>query len=148
MIVVFILIGALLIFRGMGALGVASLGSWPAASRAAMSVMLLFTAVGHFAPMKRDLVKMIPSWIPAPLAMVYFTGVCEILGAGGILYAPTRHLAAIALIVFFVAILPANIHAALASVNLRGRPVTALWLRIPVQIVFIALVWWAAIRNG
>lgn len=148
MLVVYILIVALLVSRGIGALGVASLASWPAASRAAMSVMLLFTGAGHFAPMKRDLVRMIPSWIPTPLAMVYFTGVCEILGAIGILYGPTRHAAGYALILFFVAILPANIHAAREGVTLMGKPVAVLWLRVPMQVAFIALVWWAAIQNG
>jgi hypothetical protein len=33
----------------------------------------------------------------------------------------------------------ANIHAARAGVTLRGRPATNLWLRIPMQILFIAI---------
>ena len=31
-----------------------------------------------------------PSWVPRPLAMVYFTGACEVLGGLGLLIAPLR----------------------------------------------------------
>jgi len=55
----------------------------------------------------------------------------------------TRRAAGIALILFFIAVLPANIHGARASVTLRGRPATSLWLRIPMQILFIVLAWWS-----
>jgi uncharacterized membrane protein len=51
--------------------------------------------------------------------------------------------AGLALIVFLVAVLPANIHAARAKVPLRGRPPTPLWLRVPMQILFIGLAWWS-----
>ena len=47
--------------------------------------------------------------------------------------------AAYALIAFFLAVLPANIHAARAGVTLRGKPATSLWLRIPMQVLFIAV---------
>jgi len=54
-----------------------------------------------------------------------------------------QRIAAIALILFFLAVLPANIHAARAGVTLRGRPPTPLWLRIPMQILFIGIAWWS-----
>jgi len=52
--------------------------------------------------------------------------------------------AAYALIAFFLAVLPANIHAARAGVTLRGKPATSLWLRIPMQFLFIAIAFWSA----
>ena len=51
--------------------------------------------------------------------------------------------AGIALILFFIAVLPANVHAAQAQVTLRGRSATPLWLRVPMQILFIGLAWWS-----
>ena len=75
--------------------------------------------------------------------MVYFTGVCEIAGAVGLLLPEFRHAAGYALIVFFLAVLPANIYAARAGVTLRGKPATSLWLRIPMQVLFIAIAFWA-----
>jgi uncharacterized membrane protein len=40
---------------------------------------------------------------------------------------------------------PANINAALRQVPLRGRPATPLWLRLPMQVLFIALAVWIAL---
>lgn len=77
--------------------------------------------------------------------MVTFTGICEILGAIGLLVPRTRKIAAIALIVFLIAVLPANIHAAQAGATLRGQPPTPLVPRILLQLLFIGLVWWSGI---
>jgi uncharacterized membrane protein len=58
--------------------------------------------------------------------LVYFTGIREIAGAVGLLLPEFRRAAAYALTDFFVAVLPANIHAARASVALHGKPATRL----------------------
>jgi uncharacterized membrane protein len=79
--------------------------------------------------------------------MVTFTGVCEILGAIGLLVPQTRRLAAAALVVFLIAVLPANIHAARAEVTIGGAAATPLLPRIAIQAIFIALVWWAGWRR-
>jgi uncharacterized membrane protein len=109
--------------------------------------MLLFTSSAHFTAMRHDLARMVPPAIPNPMAFVYFTGLCEVLGAIGLLIPATRAAAALALILFFLAVLPANIHAARAGTTLRGRPATPLALRIPMQALFIALTLWAGILN-
>lgn len=106
--------------------------------------MLVFTGVSHFTFMKEDFVRMMPPWIPWPRATVYFTGVCEFAGAVGLLLPDFRRAAAYALIAFFLAVLPANIHAARAGVTLRGKPATSLLLRIPMQVLFIAIAFWSA----
>jgi uncharacterized membrane protein len=91
---------------------------------------------------------MVPKWVPHPKTMVYFTGVCEILGAIGLLLPSLQKAAAIALILLLIALLPANINAARTAVTLRGKPSTALWLRVPMQILFILLIWWSAILSA
>jgi uncharacterized membrane protein len=143
MLVLLILVASIIIFRGLGFAGVSALASWPAAARDGFAVMLLFTASAHFTPMKEDLIRMTPRWVPRPRAMVFFTGLCEIAGAIGLVVPMTRRAAGIALILFFIAVMPANIHAARAGVTLRGRPATPLWLRLPMQILFIVLAWWS-----
>jgi uncharacterized membrane protein len=145
MSVLVVLATAALLSRLLGVAGVEFLNSWPAATRAGLAVMLLFTGSAHFNSMRHDLARMVPPAIPHPVALIYFTGICEILGGIGLLIAPTRSAAAVALIIFLVAVLPANVHAARAGVQLRGRPATPLALRIPMQILFIALTWWAGI---
>ena len=86
---------------------------------------------------------MTPPWIPKPKALVSFTGVCEILGAIGILIPALQRVAGVALILLFVALFPANVHAARAGLTLRGKPVTPLWLRTPMQLLIIVLTWWS-----
>jgi uncharacterized membrane protein len=105
--------------------------------------MLLFSGSAHFNSMRHDLARMVPPAIPHAMGMIYFTGICEIAGGIGLLIPATRVAAAIALILFFLAILPANIHAARAGVQLRGKAVTPLVWRVPMQALFIALAWWA-----
>jgi uncharacterized membrane protein len=148
MAVLIVLGVALVLARIAGALGIKPLDSWPAAIRVGLAAMLLFTSVAHFNSLRHDLARMIPPGVPSPMGMVYFTGLCEIAGAIGLLVPRTRRAAAVALIVFFLAILPANIHAARAGLSLAGNPVTPLVVRIPVQVLFIALTWWAGIHRG
>jgi uncharacterized membrane protein len=90
---------------------------------------------------------MVPPGVPNPEFMVTFTGVCEILGAIGLLVPQTRRIAAVSLVLFLIAVLPANVHAARAAVTLGGAAATPLWPRIALQALFIALVWWAGWRG-
>jgi uncharacterized membrane protein len=143
-VVLLIFILSCLVFRVLGFAGVPAFATWQACARDALSLMLVFTGVSHFTFMKEDFVRMMPPSIPRPRALVYFTGICEIAGAVGLLLPEFRRVAAYALIAFFLAVLPANIHAVRAGVTLRGKPATSLWLRIPMQILFIAIAFWSA----
>ncbi len=117
-----VLLASLLIYRAAGAQGLAWLNSWHTAARCALSTMLVFTATAHFTRMREDLVRMMPPAIPWPRALVYFTRVCEIAGAVGLMVPLTRRAAGLALIVFFIAVFPANLRAARSGVGLRGKP--------------------------
>jgi uncharacterized membrane protein len=144
MVVMLVLFGSWLILRGIGALGVTALATWPDSVRYALAVMFVFTGVAHFNKMRHDLVRMIPSFFPRPMLIVYITGVCEFLGAAGLLIPKSRSLDGICLILLLIAMFTANVNAALKRVTLDGKPVTALWLRTPMQILFIGLIWWAS----
>ena len=100
MVVLFVLFGSLLFFRALGALGISVFDSWPASTRFALAVMFLFTSSAHFNKFRHDLARMMPAIFPHPMASVYFTGICEILGAIGILVPQTRSLAGLSLVVF------------------------------------------------
>ena len=132
---------ATLVFRGLG-IRVPTFASWKASARTALAVMLFFTAAAHFNAMRDDLIRMVPPPFPRPDVLVTVTGVLEILGAIGILVPRTRRLAGLGLILLFLAMFPANVSAALREVTLGGRPVTALWLRAPMQLFFIAVTLW------
>lgn len=67
--------------------------------------------------------------------------------AGRLGVAPLRdRAAATTLIVFLLAVLPANIHAAQSGVTIGGAAATPLVPRIALQLLFIALLWWSAVR--
>ncbi|GHO64578.1 hypothetical protein KSC_034700 [Ktedonobacter sp. SOSP1-52] len=145
MFVFMVLIIATLVFRGLGVLGVPLFQTWHGASLWALAVMLLLTASAHFTTRKEDLIKMVPRQILYPRQIVLVTGILEILGAIGLLIPFTRTAAGICLAILFVAVLPANINAALNAISLSGQPVMPLWLRVPMQVLFIALALWAAL---
>ena len=144
MIVAVVLVLATLLARALGLVGVDYFESWPAAVRVGLAGMLLFASSAHFNRMQGDLVRMVPAWIPRPRATVIITGVLEWFGAVGLLIEATQRVAGWALILLFIALLPANIHAARGQMTLRGRPVTALKGRVPLQLIFIGLTWWSA----
>ena len=115
-----------------------------------MSAMLLFTAIGHFAFMD-GMTKMLPAILPFKKEIVWFTGLIEIAGAIGLLLPASRYETAMALIIFFVLILPANILAAIKKVDYQkgthdGPGVKYLWFRIPLQLFFIAWVAWFGLQ--
>lgn len=141
-----VLVAVTLVARLAGRLGAAPLANWAAATRVGLAVMFCFTAAAHFNSMRPDLVRMVPPAVPNPGLMITFTGICEILGAVGLLVPRTRRVAAIALILFLIAVLPANIHAARSGVTIGGAAVTPLVPRIALQLLFIVLVWWSAFR--
>ena len=141
MIVLLVLFGSLVLFRALGAAGVAAFQSWILSARVALAVMFLFTASSHFTSMKKDLIAMVPPGVPRPDLLVLLTGIAEFAGAIGLLIPTIRYWAALGLIVLMVAVLPANISAAKRSVLLRGRPPTPLWLRIPMQVLFVGWAW-------
>jgi uncharacterized membrane protein len=128
--------------------GVEALATWKDRARIALACVFAFTALAHFNRLRHDLAKMVPPSIPNPMAWVYFTGVCELAGAAGLLLPQTRELAGICLALLMVALFPANISAARRHVPLRGEPPTPLWIRAPMQILFIALALWTTRSAG
>lgn len=146
-----VLVLATFVFRALGALGVRRFATWPVSAAHAMALMLLLTASAHFVPADvtvmpnhADMVRMVPPVLPFADALVYVTGVLELLGAAGLVLTATRWAVGYALAALFVALLPANIHAAVADVPFAGGAATPLWQRIPEQILYLAVALWIA----
>ncbi|NHE57629.1 DoxX family protein [Cyclobacterium plantarum] len=122
----------------------------PLAGRIAMCVMLIFTAIGHFA-FTKGMEMMIPDFIPFKTEVVYLTGLMEIILGIGLLFPSTRVYSAWILIIFFMLILPANIKAAIENIDIQkasfdGPGLSYLWFRIPMQILLIIWVYISTIR--
>ncbi len=117
--------------------------------RIAMSIMLIFTSIGHFV-FSKGMILMIPDFVPFKKTLVYFTGIVETAAAIGILIHSLQDITAVLLITFFILILPANINAAIKHVdfqkaNNEGSGINYLWFRIPLQVLFIAWTYFFAI---
>ena len=144
MAVLVVLLASLALFGGLGVLGVDALSIPRDVVAWALAAMFLFTASAHFvAGTREDLVAMVPRAFPNPELLVSLTGVLEVLGAVGLLIPATRGLAGLCLVLLLVALLPANVSAARRGVPMRGRAPTPLRLRIPMQLLFVGLTWWA-----
>ncbi|WP_316635616.1 hypothetical protein [uncultured Flavobacterium sp.] len=120
------------------------------AGRIAMAAMLVLTATGHFLFTKG--MAMMISFLPYATAIVYLTGIIELVAAAGLLIPKTKLLTGWLLILFFIVLLPANIYAASHNINLQsadysGKGISYLWFRIPLQLLFIGWVYFFSIRN-
>ena len=95
-------------------------------------------------------VRIMPPWLPAPMALVLISGVFEILGGAGVLVPATRFAAGWGLIALLIAIFPANVQMLL---NARSAHASSLWMtgliaRLPLQAALIYWVFRAAIRQA
>jgi uncharacterized membrane protein len=133
-------------FRVLGLVGlIPDADSWAGALRLGLACMFLFTALSHFLPRtRRDLVRMVPPRLPKPELLVTVTGLLEFAGAVGLLVPALARQAAWCLIALLVAMFPANMHAAKANLMIAGRRATPMSVRLPLQLFWIATLWWVA----
>ena len=147
MISLFVLVISFVLLRGLGALAVQRLSSWREAGRGALVIMFLFTGFSHFSSLKYDFAAMIPEPLPNGLWIIYLSGAFEIAGAVGLLIPRTRRLAGVCLVLLLVAMFPANVNAIINGIPLGGNAPTPLWVRAPMQLLYIGMVWWTSIRE-
>jgi len=110
---------------------------WHTALRCGLAAMFLLTASAHWGKRRPDLIRMVPKSFPRPERMVTLTGICEILGAVGLLVLPFARWAAIGLTLLLIAVFPANIRAAREGIAIGGKPATPLLARSLIQGLFL-----------
>lgn len=108
----------------------------------ALALLFILAGILHFTLLRADFTRMVPPVLPYPTQIVLITGALEILGGIGLLLEPTRRFAGIALIVYLVAVFPANAYAARNHIPFRGRPQPSVPVRLVIQLLLIALLWW------
>jgi uncharacterized membrane protein len=133
-LVALILVTAVL--AGAGMAGVRRLKPPMVALRGGLAVMFTMTGTAHFVGMRAELVSMVPPSLPAPELLVTVTGVLELAGAAGLLWARTAPWAAAGLAVLLVAIFPANVYA--AREEIATAAIDQLLPRTVMQVVFLA----------
>jgi uncharacterized membrane protein len=94
---------------------------------------------------------LMPEYLPAHLALIYISGVAEILGGVGLLVPKTRRAAAWGLVALLFAVWPANVHVALENVPLFGAEQGAggwNWVRVVFQLPLLAWAYWFTRPTG
>jgi len=89
------------------------------------------------------LMGLMPPWVPYPREVIIATGVCEMLGAVGLLIPRTRRLAGVMLALYALCVWPANLHHALTGAEV-GRIPDSWWYHGP-RLAFQPVVIWAAL---
>ena len=112
-----------------------ALARWP--------LIAVYVAIGLVHLLRTDaMLPIMPGWVPSPRAVIVFTGVCELLGATGLIIPRLRWPAGVMLALYAVCVFPANVHHALDHVHVAGLPSN--WRyhgpRLLFQPVFV---WWA-----
>jgi uncharacterized membrane protein len=93
----------------------------------------------------KPFVDIVPKILPAPLELVYISGVAEILGGLGLLIPTLRRAAGWGLVALYIAVFPANVNMAINNMPLNGEHhPRLLWARLPLQAVLIAWALWCS----
>lgn len=112
----------------------------PLASLWAVAGVAHFTHADFFA-------AIVPPWLPAPLPVVWLSGVVELVNAALLLHPRTRRLGGWCSVATLLAVWPANWHHALHGVAPEVvvppvmRDATVAWLRLPLQLPLVAWAW-------
>jgi uncharacterized membrane protein len=94
-------------------------------------------------------VRIVPPIFPAPQALVFASGLFELVGAAGLLMPSWRRLAGIGLIALLALVLPANVQM-LSNARASGAEswwILALMLRLPLQPLLAWWIWRVAVRG-
>jgi len=126
------------------------LGAWASdirlLGRFGLTLLLVMTSSAHFFS-AAQMTMMLPDWVPARMALIYATGVLELILAIGLWIPRSMQKAGFAIALMLVAFLPANIYAALYSLPYGSAEMgpSYLLVRVPYQIF---LVWWTIWATG
>ncbi|ESS05189.1 MAG: putative membrane protein [uncultured archaeon A07HR67] len=118
-----------------------------------MGPMYVVAGVFHFL-VPGLYVQIVPPVFPAPLALVYLSGLAEVAVGIGLLIPRTRRYAAWATVALLVAVFPANVYMATSGVVVEGMPgggdpsALVRWGRLPIQAVLVLWAFWYTRSSG
>lgn len=122
------------------------LGRWRRIGLVFVFVWFALGGIAHFAFTDAEM-RIVPPWIGSPHTLVMISGVCELLGAAGVVWHRSRRLAGVGLFLLTLAVTPANIymlqHAASFDV-----PSWLLVLRLPLQLALLGVIATSAITRS
>jgi uncharacterized membrane protein len=106
-----------------------------------LGILFVLAGVNHFVN-PGFYVRIMPPYLPWHLALVYLSGVCEMVLGLLLLIPKTSRLAAWGLIALLVAVFPANVHMATNTQDYPEFSPVSLYVRLPIQVVLIGWAYW------
>ncbi len=101
-------------------------------------IPFILIGIEHFREPQK-FVDIVPKYMPFALFLVYLTGVMEIVGGLGIIYPETREITGRLMVLFLIAIYPANLNMWMNDIPYNGTRLTTQGhlFRLSVQILLI-----------
>lgn len=112
-----------------------------------IAIFFMSGGIAHFV-YQNAFIAVMPAYLGFHRELVLISGVCELLGAVGMLLPRTRKFAGYGLIALAVAVFPANVNMALHPELTPNVAETLLCLRLPLQFLLIWLIAWAVSENS
>jgi uncharacterized membrane protein len=112
-------------------------------ARVVLALLLLTAGTLHLWK-PEPFLRIVPSYLPAPRALVTVSGVVELLCGLGLLIPAIIPWAAWASVALFIAVFPANLYMATHHIRFAGIPDSpwVYWGRLPLQLLLIAWASW------
>jgi len=117
-------------------------------SVALIGLIFVVGGVMHFLR-PRVYLAIMPPWLPAAAALVFVSGVFEILGGIGVLVPATRVIAGWGLIALLFAVFPANVQMLLnaRAAHASASTMAVLVARLPLQVLLVYWVFRATVQR-
>ena len=106
-----------------------------------MSIFYVIIGISHFF-FSELYMQIIPPVIPFKLALVYISGFLEILFGSLLIFKRVRFIISWLIILFLIAVFPANIYLAVTNGQALNISPYIAWLRLPFQFAFIFIAYW------
>jgi len=135
---ILLLVLTIVAFFGIGRGRYAGFGVLQSVLRVIAALPLLVSGIFLHFIRATTTASIIPPLLPAPLFLVFITGLLEIAGAIGLFVPRFRQAAALCIAIMMVAVFPANVYAAGKVID--GLQMPSVAVRAAMQIVYIVLV--------
>ena len=102
-------------------------------------IPFILVGIEHFREPQK-FVDIVPSYLPFPLFLVYLTGVMEIAGGLGIIYPETREITGRLMVLFLIAIYPANFNMWINDIPYNGTRLTTQGHLVRLSVQFLLII--------
>ena len=102
-------------------------------------IPFILVGIEHFRSPKK-FVDIVPNYLPFALFLVYLTGIIEIVGGLGIIYPETREITGRLMVLFLIAVYPANFNMWINDIPYNGTRLTTQGHLVRLSVQFLLII--------